>query len=545
MNFCEPIVAHAKAHPEQVALVIPRMEGQRSLAEETVTYGQLLNQVARFQDGLKQAGFGNGDRVLVVLRPGVALYALTLALLASAMVPVFVDSGMPRRVIRAAIRAANVKAVVSHRKLLRLAWLLPELRRLPRFAEEGRTLGCRALDSLKRRDEGVRLASCQKDDKGLITFTSGSTGNPKGANRTHGSLVAQHRAIRRHWPDQPGDVDMPCFPVLVLHNLSCGMTTVMPRTDLATPGDVQGGAIIEQINQQGVTRLSGAPAFIRRVAEAAIERPGQMASLREVVIGGATVSPPLQQLLTTAFPDPVRVRIVYGSTEAEPIADGTLAELARVDDPRGYPVGHIAEGCELAVVATDRPLDTEQAVDAARLEAGCCGEILVRGDHVLQGYVDNPAADRENKIPCASGLVWHRTGDTGFVDEQGCLWLCGRLKDRLTVNGNPVDVLPLEKALDQLDGVERAALVQDPHRPAIAVCLQTRRPMDGPLLDQIVRWQQQQQLGALAVYPLTIPVDRRHNSKIDRAGLVSQLQAGKHKPSRLISASRPEDHRHG
>ena len=136
-------------------------------------------------------------------------------------------------------------------------------------------------------------------------------------------------------------------------------------------------------------------------------------------------------------------------------------------------------------------------------------------------------------------------GDTGFVDEQGCLWLCGRLKDRLTVNGNPVDVLPLEKALDQLDGVERAALVQDPHRPAIAVCLQTRRPLDGPLLDQIVRWQQQQQLGALAVYPLTIPVDRRHNSKIDRAGLVSQLQAGKHKPSRLISASRREDHRHG
>lgn len=537
MNFCTPIIEYANQHPEQTALVIPRMEGARCLFEERVSYGELLGRVARFQDGLKQAGFNNGDRVLVVLRPGVALYALTLALLASGMVPVFVDSGMPRRIVRAAIRAARVKAVVSHRKALRLAWLVPELRNLPRYGEEGRGIGCRPLDELMRRDTGVTLVSCHADDKGLITFTSGSTGIPKGANRTHGSLLAQHRAIRRHWPDQSGDIDMPCFPVLVLHNLCCGMTTVMPRTDLAAPGNVQGGAIIEQIRRHGVTRLSGAPAFIRQVAHAAAERPGQTASLREVVIGGATVSLALQTLLLRAFPAPIETRIVYGSTEAEPIADGTLAELHRCDDERGYPVGKVAEGCELAIVATDKALTTEQAVDDATLPAGQVGEILVRGEHVLRGYVDNPAADRENKIACQNGLVWHRTGDTGFIDDSGCLWLCGRLKDRLQVNGQPMDVLPLEKALDALAGVERAALVQIPNTDAIAVCLQGNQPLDGPLLEALVRWQQHYQLGALQVYALTIPTDRRHNSKIDRAAISQQLAAGKLKPVRVVRAA--------
>ena len=364
MNFCQPIFDHARQVPDQTALIIPRMHGSQLLAEESCRFGELLERVGRYQDGLSHAGYQTGDRIIVLLRPCIDLYALTLALLAAGMVPVFIDSGMPRAVIRAAIRHAGARALVSHRALLRWAWWLPELRGLERLALEGGGLTYGPLSKWRRRQSAAQLKDLAEDSQGLITFTSGSTGTPKGANRTHDSLIHQHRAIRAHWPDQRGDIDMPCFPVLVLHNLCCGMTTVMPRVDLAKPGDAHGDQIVEQIRRHNVTRLSGAPAFMSRVARAAAQRPECLVSLRDVVIGGATVSASLQRTLQQAFARQ-QVRIVYGSTEAEPIADATLEQVMAQDDDRGYLVGKPASGCELVIVDDRQPLNSEDDVQRA------------------------------------------------------------------------------------------------------------------------------------------------------------------------------------
>lgn len=542
MNFCAPIFQHAQQAPDQAALIIPRMQGSQLLAEETCSYGDLMTRIGRYQDGLEQAGYAAGDRIIILLRPCIDLYALTLALLATGMVPVFIDSGMPRTVIRAAIRAAGARALVSHKLLMRWAFLLPEARGMQRFALEGGGLSYQPLSRWSRRSTPPVMHDCLADDKGLITFTSGSTGTPKGANRTHGSLINQHQAIRAHWPDQPGDIDMPCFPVLVLHNLCCGMTTVMPRVDLASPGEVHGDLVIEQVRRHGVSRLSGAPAFMARVASAARQRPECLDSLRDVVVGGATVSPRLQALLAEAFPQQ-NVRIVYGSTEAEPIADVTLNRLRQEDDERGYLVGDIAHGCDLAIVDDSRPLDSEQSVERARLAPGQCGEILVRGDHVLKGYVDNPAADRENKIPCANGLVWHRTGDTGFVDAHGALHLTGRIKDRIRIGSHDYEILPLEKAIERIPGVARAALLRMEEQPGLHLCVETLRDEDSGLTERVDQWRKQFPGQPLRLYRLKhMPVDRRHNSKLDRVTLRSMINEGKLKPWRALQASGEASH---
>ena len=536
MNFCQPIFDHAAHSPDQAALTIPRMQANRLLGEETCSYAELLARVGRFQDGLAHAGYQAGDRIIILLRPCIELYALTLALLAAGMVPVFIDSGMPRSVIRAAVRSAGARALVSHRALVRWAWLLPEVRGLARMALEGGGISYQSLARWQGRRVPARLAHCEPDSHGLITFTSGSTGTPKGANRTHQSLINQHRAIRDHWPDQPGDIDMPCFPVLVLHNLCCGMTTVMPRVDLAAPGDVHGDQIAEQVRRHGVTRLSGAPAFMARVASAAAQRPECISTLREVVVGGATVSPSLQQKLRRAFPHQ-QVRIVYGSTEAEPIADVTLERMMADDDGRGYLLGPPADSCEVIIVNDRMPLGSEQQVQDAALPAGACGEILVRGAHVLKGYVDNPAADRENKIHCADGLVWHRTGDTGFIDEQGMLRLVGRARDRISIAGQRHDILPLEKGLEEIDGVTRCALLQLDDTPGLHLCLETGDYADAVLAESIDHWRHRFSGITISLYRCDrLPMDRRHNSKLDRVKLRQMIAAGKLQPWRILQA---------
>ena len=532
MNFCEPVFAHARQQPAQLALHLPQMRGRRQRAVQQISYGDLLTRVGALQTGLLQQGYTRGDRVIIVLRPCIELYALTLALLGLGMVPVFVDAGMPRALIQAAIQASGARALISHRRILWLTCWWSSLRPLDRFCLEDTGPGFRPLKQLQRLGGPVRCASMTADEFGLITFTSGSTGKPKGANRTHGSLIAQHHAIRQHWPDQPGDIDMPCFPVLVLHNLCCGMTTAMPPLDLARPALGDGRAALDAIRQMRVTRLSGAPAWIENVARAALKTPKKARFLREIVIGGAAVSEARQELFRRAFAH-AQIRIVYGSTEAEPVSDIELDQALAAVKQDGYLVGPPAPGCELALVDPALALEHEQAVEAARVKPGQCGEILVRGDHVLKGYVDNPEADRENKIACANGLVWHRTGDTGWLDPQGRLWLAGRVKDRIHSSAGSFEVFPAEIVIERRPEVHRAALVQQDD--VLAVFLVLEQKLTPQLLQLLQQLMASMQINSMQLHVTrALPMDRRHNSKIDRPALRQRLARGQ-TPHRILT----------
>lgn len=522
LNVCSRILEHGRRHPDRLALRVPRL-ADGFASHDDLSYGELLSRAAARQQALRAQGLGAGDRVLVLARPGLELYVLMVALLASGIVPVLVDRGMSRARLVAALRACGARVVIGERAVLRLWWFFPVLWRWRRYALDGRAPGVRALGG----NQGPAGAepdclALPPDAHGLITFTSGSTGAPKGADRTHGSLVAQHLAIRAHWPDRADDVDMPCFPVLVLHNLCCGLTTVIPAVDLATPGRPDAERVLQQLERDGVTRLAAAPAFMMRIVQAALAGQRRFPGVRSLVVGGATLPPGLAERCLAVFPQ-AHCRIVYGSTEAEPIAEIDMADAVAQDRPgRGHLLGHPAAVAEVCVVDPARPLANDEDVRRARVGVDQVGEILVAGAHVLQRYVDNPAANAETKIPRADGGVWHRTGDAGRLDAQGRLWLEGRVKDAVMVGGLPRHTLALEKALDRLPGIARSALVADAEgRPALVVA--------GPRIAREALASVRERMGfpALPLYRIDeMPVDGRHNSKIDRPALRDALARG-------------------
>ena len=450
---------------------------------------------------------------------------------------VLVDTGMGTRRVAQAIRDSQARAIVSVDALLRFRWVVPALWGLKRFSLDGAGgWGVSPWSDLEPAVEPASAGAAQPvieraaDDHGLITFTSGSTGRPKGADRTHGLLIAQHEALRAHFPDAADDVDMPCFPVVTLHNLCCGIPTVMPAVDLSAPAAVQPAPVLAQARAEGVTRISGAPAYVRRLADALLAEGATLPAVRHVLVGGAPVPADLCARLTEAFPE-AACDIVYGSTEAEPIASIAMRDVlaAAAGSDEGYLVGAPVEQTDMALLELPDPapdrLD-ERGVAPYRVPAGATGEVVVAGDHVNRGYVDNPEADRENKLFGVNDRVWHRTGDVGHLDDEGRLWLTGRTSDVLHVDGRVVHPLPVEAALDALPGVARSALVAHVGAPGgeLAVALADGAAMS-EVLPRLEAELAARGLGAVPVRAIpAMPVDRRHNSKLDRPSLRRALR---------------------
>ena len=209
---------------------------------------------------------------------------------------------------------------------------------------------------------------------------------------------------------------------------------------------------------------------------------------------------------------------VYGSTEAEPIAhtSGLLdADRRRTADGAGLLAGRPVAQVDLCIVPpTDRPLGP--FTDAEWSEMACAdgeaGEIVVAGDHVVPGYLDGEG-DAESKVSVA-GRRWHRTGDAGRLDADGRLWLLGRCAGASRRGADTVYPLQVEAALRalgvraafvDLDGARVVAVTEDP-----GVEVAEALPWAG--LDAVVRVD-------------ALPVDRRHNAKIDRPALVAMLRA--------------------
>ncbi len=529
-NIVSSFVERATQHPGRAALVLPTEWNHNAVtAVEQLSYAQLAARTSAWQRRLAGAGLEPGHRVLVLVPASTELYACALATIASGMTVVLVDAGMSVARTRAAIDAASPDAMVGGTRARRLARMVPELRRIgcvmPTESPTATTAELTGAEGLPA------VVDRRPNDGAIVSFTSGSTGRPKGADRTHGDLLAQHESLMAAFPYRPGDVDMTAWPVLVLHDLLSGTKSVLPpvrRGALrAVPGDATLGFAIEQ----GVTLLNGPPAFLAPILDAA-KRRYAVPALRRVVTGGGPVYPDLCRSVIATFPR-ARGHVLYGGTEAEPIAHCPMQELIDADDTgscgagAGLLVGPAVPDIELAVIETGTPADTDGpaagSIDDVTVTAGRWGEIAVHGAHVLSRWFDDPKADRATRLRAGDGgerREFLRTGDIGRVDESGRLWLGGRVADIVEHEGRALHPYEVEPVLDRLAGVRRCALMSSPTGGA-EVFLDVNPE---PGADEAVRLARAALRGmglrGVAVHwPVAIPVDGRHNSKVDRPRL--------------------------
>ncbi|MFU8803948.1 MAG: AMP-binding protein, partial [Bradymonadaceae bacterium] len=267
-NLAGLVLRHGENTPEYPALIVPtRWNDDEVLDEVCLSYGELAERISRVRGGLARAGIGEGDRVVVMFGVRADHNILVLALLAAGVAVVLIDTGMGKERVLQAMKLARPKAIMSIDALLKHRLWLPALWGMRRYSIDRPRLGVRSFSELLQSEplSGPALERAP-GAPGLITFTSGTTGRPKGANRTHDLLIAQHEALKEHFPATADEIDMPCFPVVPLHNLCSGITTVMPAVDFRQPASVEPGVVVSQIRAHGVTRFAGAPAYMTRIA---------------------------------------------------------------------------------------------------------------------------------------------------------------------------------------------------------------------------------------------------------------------------------------
>jgi acyl-CoA synthetase (AMP-forming)/AMP-acid ligase II len=525
MNLVERLSRQAAASPERPAIVETRRGRDR-----TITFGELERRIAETAAAFRCLGLKPGDHAVFLEGIGIDLYAALLGLLRAGGVAVFVDFSAGWRGLREAARLVKPSAVVAGLAGQAAALLVPELLgcrlriapgsgfRLPIF----RSLGGSACDG-----HSQAVQPCRETDPALLTFTSGTTGPPKAAMRSHGFLLAQHRVLESSIRLEAGEVDLATLPVFVLANLASGVTTLLPDADISRPGRIDPAPVWRQLRKHRPVRAAASPAFFERLADSASEAPSTTDSLRKIYTGGAPVFPRTLLRLREVFPnsDP---EVVYGSTEAEPISHVKLSAMGpgdfrRMREGAGLLVGRPVPEIQLAIledqVGNSLGRLTAEQFEAKRCATGVAGEIVVTGDHVLKHYWQG-CGEEETKFE-VDGLRWHRTGDAGYLDPNGRLWLLGRCKARLEDSHGRCYPLSVECTVSFFPTIRRSALVAWQGQRILLFEPSSEPPPH--FARQVIEELAWAKIGR-AIPINKVPVDNRHQAKIDYPRLRKLLE---------------------
>lgn len=527
MNVLAVLREVAARVPDRPALIASTKKG-----EQHITFAGLRDRVDRAAVGLRRLGLAPGERVIVMIPMSIDLYVALLAVLQTGAVAVFVDPWIGVRQIAAFAAFAEPRAWIGVPRSHLLRLLSGALRGIPLTVTTGFRVGPlparRTLAELEAEPGDGVIHAAEHGAPALITFTSGSSGEPKGANRTHGFLLAQHRALAAEFPAAEGDVDMPMFPVFSLNNLAVGVTSVVPDMDFRRVDQVDAARVLRQMKDHGVTTCTASPPFFDRLTAHLESFPGERPRLRRLLTGGAPVSDAQLRSWRRALPE-TEIMVAYGSTEAEPVAHLAAEErLAAVEIP-GYCAGGPIDRIRARLIRIhDGPVELgEEGWTAWEVPAGEIGELAVSGEHVCRDYYQNPQAVRENKIAEPDGTVWHRMGDTGSFDSEGRFWIAGRVHSTIWRQGRPVHPQLVEQAaLGEDPRIRRVAAVGLPD-PALGERVTVVVETDaGEELREEIRNRLaavDQPVDEIVLTSESLPVDPRHNSKIDYRRLRERL----------------------
>ncbi len=429
-NLADNLTKTAEQHPDRPAVRLDDM---------VLTYRELQDGARRVSTLLSSKGIGPGDRVGLVLPNVPAFPILFYGALAAGAVVVPMNPLLKGREVKYYLEDSGAKIVFAWKDMAEEAG---------KGADEV-GIECISVEPggfhelLGEHEPTEEVVEREDDDTVVLLYTSGTTGQPKGAELTHANMITNAATSAETLVElNPEDVVMGCLPLFHCFGLTVGLNaavlkgaclTLIPRFDAAKA--------LEVVGRDKVTVFEGVPTMYAGMLNAPDASSYDMSSLRSCVSGGSAMPVEVMKSFEKTF-DCI-VLEGYGLSETSPVASFNQPGMERKAGSIGVPV----RGVEMKLVDDD----------GKDVEEGEVGEIAIRGENVMKGYWGRDDATKE-AIPDG----WFLSGDMAKQDEDGYFFIVDRKKDLIIRGGYNVYPREVEEALYEHEAVAEVAVIGIP-----------------------------------------------------------------------------------
>jgi acyl-CoA synthetase (AMP-forming)/AMP-acid ligase II len=417
------------------------------------TWQQFRDRVSRFAGALQAAGVERGDRVAVLSLnraayleyfyaapwAGVTVVPLNTRLAAPELVAILNDSGSVGLLVDDAF-AAMLPALMPELTTVRSVWV----------AGSGPVpAGATSLNAAIDAAAPVACAEPSNDDLYGVFYTGGTTAASKGVMLSHGNIIANAMNLLAEVPFSPATVHLHAAPMFHLADctatfaltIASGTHTFVPRFDPV--------AVMQAIQDLRVTNSILVPAMIGMLVNAPTIADYDLTSFSSLLYGGQSISEAILRRAIECLPG-CRFTQAYGMTELSPVATFLSPRYHVTEGPdacRLRAAGRAAATVEIRIA------DDEDG----EVPRGTVGQILVRGPIVMKGYWNQPALTSD-----ALRGGWMHTGDGGYMDDDGFVFVVDRIKDMIITGGENVYSAEVENAIYQHPAVAMCAVIGVP-----------------------------------------------------------------------------------
>ena len=435
-NFYELITFHAKKRKKKPALL---------LSDEKISYGEIKETADKLAGYLSKQGVKKGDKVALFLRNSAEfIYAIfAVSKLGAVLVPIntFLKSEELSYILEDSGASVLIASSI-HDKVVNSSQA-SELCDFILWEGEEAVVGEKHLHFSKALDETNTIESQARglDDTAVIVYTSGTTGKPKGAMLSNKNILSNADSGRRTINVKPKDRAIVFLPMF--HSFTFSIGVMLPLYVGASIVIIQSiqpfSNIFKQTLTKKVTLFFGIPDVYNALAKAKLPWYFMWFNrIRAFISGAAALQPKTLDAMAKKFK---RATLLegYGLSEASPAVCMNTFKKQKVGS-----VGTALYGYEMKIV------DEEMS----EVHRGTIGDIIVKGDNVMQGYLDRPTATDETIV---NG--WLLTGDMGYMDDEGFLFIVDRKKDLIISKGINIYPREIEEIIDAYVDVGASAVI--------------------------------------------------------------------------------------
>ena len=489
-NILDKLSSTSDAFPDKIAFAFIRKGNKKKT--DSISFRELDQKSDRAARYLSNRGFKDGLVTLVLARPSTEFVVLMYAMLKTGAVPLLLPSIKIRKrsgraKLRKILNRARPEGVIGSGALL-------AIRRILRLGPRKlRTINVRNLKKFySNSNNGSGFTSKKEIDwtdvPALVRYTTGSTGPPKGVIYSHGMLHSLLRTLESEGITSD-DVFFGRSGTLIIHPL-IGITSV---SIMAKPRHIRGQEIVETVSTWGATAAFLSPPsaihlanYLESHAESHNQSPAMLESLTRIYVGGETISAGFVSTIETHLSEERSprggFRLVYGATEGFPLCQAHASTIIethpKTESGMGFCLGEPVEGIMIRILSFEdynEQFDPSIASEVSGYGPGSIGEISAMGPAVYSSLIGQDEIEfggpKTTAHDSLDGTNWHRTGDLGYLDQHGRVWIVGRKAHRVrSKNGYTLHTKQVEEIFNHSLGI-RTALVEGPdnHWPVILV----------------------------------------------------------------------------